>query len=225
MYNYFALGCSLTQQDGFVNYFNIKYNLNIENLAVGAGSNQLQMHKMNNLLLQEKINSDTILLWQVTSADRPFDLFHAYDVTYKQNCKYTGYVSFIEEHCELTRNKYTATLCNNYLYEEQKIYNLLKNNDYNFQNLICDIYKFSLLVKHIILFLGWKEVSSVSAIRNGFNFLNSTSNITCIDTDKSIVDWCKSKELDFWDDYHPKKNSYEKWAVEVLEPILIKYIN
>jgi len=217
MKKYVALGCSLTAQDGFVNYINQNYNLEIENLAVSAGSNALQMHKLNNLLIRNQIGKDTTLLWQITSPARDFEILPKIEKKFQNGIPYEGTFDWIPEKINLYDSNQIVLLCNNEYFKHQPIKAL-----FNMQSLACDLYKWSKIVKRIILYVGWNSMMSPTLLRQFMDFLKNTSNIEILDSKSSIVDWCQEKKLDFEDTGHPTKDSYIQWGNEVLIPVIFK---
>jgi hypothetical protein len=223
MHRFVALGCSLTAQDGFISYFNKKYNLDIKNLAEGAGSNGLQMFRLNNLLYQNLVDNNTTLLWQVTGPDRAFQLIDTRYITDENIFKpspNTGRFSYTKETI-YPFNVISINPLSNNLYWKDKD----KNYKLNLQTVFCDVYKWSKIVKNIILYFGWSDLLDLSKddVNNAMSLIRSCDNITILDLPYSVVDWCKSRNLQFEEDkWHPTQESYEIWGSHVLEPLLEK---
>jgi hypothetical protein len=217
MKKYVALGCSLTAQDGFINYINQTYNLEIENLAVSAGSNGLQMHRLNNLLVDGSIGEETTLLWQITSPQRPFDIHAEVDEEFKNGTPFIGFFDWIPEKINLYNSQSTVLLCNTKYYR-----NTNTNINFNMQTLCCDLYKWSKIVKKIIVYFGWNSLVDESKIQSFLNPLKNLHNVEILNSDLSIVDWCKTQKLHFDDSIHPTKESYIQWGKQVLVPTIFK---
>lgn len=225
MYRFVSLGCSLTEQFGYIDYFNSKYNLKIHNIAEAAGSNGLQVLRLNNLLYKGLVGKNTTLIWQITSLDRHFQLFNEKFVdpdVFVDSQKASKPPFTIEEIVPFNVTGINP-LCHS-LYWRHKNEFIFK---LNLQNILCEIFKYSKIVKNIILHFGWADLLGLtkSEFDNAMVLINSCPNITVIPVYKSIVDWCKSNNMPFEkDDWHPTRHSYEVWGQNILEPILIKEI-
>jgi hypothetical protein len=216
MKNYVALGCSLTAQDGFINYINQTYNFNIENLAVSAGTNWLQIHRLNNLLINNQIGAESTLLWQITSPLRNFKLLPAVPRQFKNGIPFDGIFDWHPEKINLYGVEHTALLSNNNYFQTKD-----ENFYYNMQTLICDIYKWSKIVKKIIVYLGWSSIIPNGDFDKTFFLLNNLENVEILPAELSICDWCKDQLLEFGDCMHPVTESYVSWGKEILVPVLL----
>ena len=210
-----ALGCSHTAIDGYINYFNKMYNLEIENFAESAGSNQLQLHKLNNAYIKNKIDNSTILLWQITSPVRN----HIIIPDKNSKCSGTpreGLYNWTPIEIELGDHLGCALLAN---HPDCKITNPY-DHVVNLQNIIIGIVQWSYIVKKIIVYFGWEFLSN-SEYESSIKILEQRTNITILPKDQSIVSWCRNQNLEFADDFqHPLPQSYIKWG----EANLIKYL-
>jgi hypothetical protein len=216
MKNYIALGCSLTAQDGFINYINQTYNFDIENLAVSAGSNWLQIHRLNNLLIDNQVGADSTLLWQITSPHRSFEILPVVPRQFKNGIPFEGIFDWHSEKINLYGVEHTALLCNNNYFQKKDI-----NFHYNMQTLICDIYKWSKIVKKIIVYLGWSSMIPAHQFDKTFFLLNKLKNVKILPAELSICDWCKNRSLTF-NGHHPTNESYVAWGKEILVPVLLR---
>jgi len=217
MKKYIALGCSFTAQDGFINYINQTYNFNIENLAVPAGSNWLQTHRLNNLLIDNQVDSSSTLLWQITSPTRSFEILPSVQSQFKNGIPFNGIFDWHPEKINLYGVEHTALLSNNNYFQDKNI-----NSYYNMQTLICDIYKWSKIVKKIIVYLGWSSVIPADQFEKTFFPLQNLTNVEILPVESSICDWCKDQSLTFSDTCHPTNNSYIAWGKKILVPVLLK---
>jgi hypothetical protein len=217
MKKYVALGCSLTAQDGFVNYINQTYNLEIENLAVSAGSNLLQMHRLNNFLIDNQVGKNTTLLWQITSPHRGFEILPMVQEQFKNGIPYSEFFDWIPEKVNFYKLEHVALLCNN-----DYVQNLNSNPYYNMQTLMCDIYKWSNIVERIIVYFGWNSMLPLNQLQKSFDFIHKLKNVEVLNLESSIVDWCLNKKLQFDSSSHPTKDSYIQWGKEVLVPVIFK---
>ena len=218
MTNYIALGCSLTAQEGWVAKLSSSKNLSIHNLAVSAGSNELQIARLRDLIFQNKINNETILIWQITGWQREFQALKPS----QDNKKYTngepGQGSFDYWNLEnnLTKSSTIALLGNNEYFKSYP----LKHTQYAIQQLTSEIWLWSQIVKRIFVCAGWVDICKEKGYIEMSTFLSKQPNITILPPESSILDWCKSQKLLLSDSYHPCKESYEQWAESVLWPWL-----
>lgn len=215
-----SLGCSLTAPyTGYINYLSKAHGLNITNLAVAAGSNEIQSFRLNNLLVNDQIDRDAILLWQITSPWRSLRTFTAFDSKpYADNCvsdKNLIHDCFYEN--TGCFDEQSLLLLSNHKYFE----NYNHNPPYNLHMTVCDIYKWSFLVKDIIVYLGWSFLDREEPINKSLEFLSKAKNITVIPKEQSILDVCKNNNWSLEDDSHPTRESSIKWAKQVLEPVLL----
>lgn len=218
MKKYIALGCSLTALPGYVNHLNKKYKLGIVNLAVPASSNALQSFKLNNCLINGDAGRETTLLWQLTGIGRSFavvdpDTATELDITYKhQTSNFNGHLVTIEPYDIMS----SALLSNSEHAKQQ-----LRNDVYQLQTTICDIYKWSHLVDRIIVYLGWSWIDESGQLLNKLlSVLEPLPNVTIIPPHHSILDYCIKQQLPILEDNHPEENSYNVWCENVLVPRL-----
>ncbi len=218
-----SLGCSLTAQSGYINYLNRTHDLNIKNLAVSAGSNELQSFRLNNLLVENQVERDAVLLWQITTPYRSLQTFSAEDSEpHNSNCgdPAAGVIfDCFYEKTGLYNDQSLLLLCNHKYFD-----NYLPNVSYNFHMTACDIFKWSFLVKHIIVYLGWSWLDCDDNVNKSLDFLKTVENITVIPKENSILDVCKNNNWSLKDDFHPTEESYINWGKQVLEPVLLSKI-
>lgn len=219
-----ALGCSLTAQSGYVKHLNRQYNLGIKNLAVSAGSNELQNFRLNNMLVTDQIGRDTILLWQITSPWRSFkSIPQRYSKSYENklgNPNSDGSYDCFYEKIGLFDERSLILLCNHKYFDD-----FYQNPAYNLHMTICDIVKWSFLVKNVIVYLGWSFLDGSNSIDKSLELLSKYENIKVIPKQNSILDVCADNGWALYDDFHPTEESYIKWSNLILEPILFSMID
>jgi len=216
MTNYIALGCSLTAQEGWVAKLSSSKNLSIRNLAVSAGSNELQIARLRNLIFQNEINNEIVLIWQITGWQREFQVLRPSQDNKKYMNGEPGKGSFDYWNLDnsLDDSDTIALLAGNAYFKSFP----LKHTQYAIQHLTSEIWLWSRLVKHIFICTGWAGICNEKGYTKMSTFLNKQSNISLLPAEYSIFDWCKSKNLPLSDDTHPSKESYEQWAESVLWP-------
>lgn len=213
---YISLGCSLTEQPGYVNHFNQTYNLDILNLAVSAGSNQLQSVRLKNCIFNNEIDQDTTLVWQITAPRSHAVGDKKETVPMCTGEPFVGMYDWIPQAFDLFDKTEVALLSNNDYFRP----GIKPNPAEIYQNLTADIYQWSFIVKEIIVYLGWSIFVDEIVQNKMYNFLKTRPNIKVIPRNQSIIDWCKHHNLKFFDQFHPSTSSYVAWGDQILLPYL-----
>lgn len=222
-HRFVSLGCSITAQDGYINYFNQKYNLDIVNLAVSAGSNQLQSFRLNNLLVDRQVGPSTTLFWQLTSPQRHFeirDFDNSHGLRRGESFSKNQSYNWIETPIKPYGGKHAAFLCN-----AEHLYLNYLSYEYVLQTTVCDIYKWSYLVKDIVVYLGWSFFAGAEYVDRALEVLKDRPNITIIPKEHSVLDLCMTRGWPLADDLHPSREGYVLWAQEILEPMLVSRLD
>ena len=68
----FTFGCSMTDYEGIKERLSELLDVELINSAQSAGSNQLQVKRFHQLILENQISSNDIIYWQVTFSHRRF---------------------------------------------------------------------------------------------------------------------------------------------------------
>lgn len=225
-----VLGCSLSAQPGYADYIYENYHSIVHNLAVCAGSNDLQQLRLTNLYFDNKIDNETILLWQVTSPMRKF-MVSPYDddrfcygtpsSPYDKNSFCYGaspseYFDWMLQDVSLTGKRHRIWLNNN---KKVKAVPNCLSDDAALQNLAMDIFQWSLIVKKVFVTVGWRDMVDADTLEGFLEFLSS-KNIDTLPHDQCIVDWCRDNQQPFGDNMHPDKLGYVNWFRSTLEPRL-----
>ena len=66
----FTLGCSLTYPYGWKDLLAEIMGCEVVNSAMYAGSNDMQVRRMHNLIVNQQVSEDDIIIWQVTGQMR-----------------------------------------------------------------------------------------------------------------------------------------------------------
>jgi hypothetical protein len=217
MKKHIALGDSLTAQDGYVKYLEETYGLDILNLAVGAGSNYLQCHRLRNCLFTGEVGAETTLIWQIGPLQRYHEVKDKFKV--EKYCKgdiSIGAFNWLPVELNLVNKSKVALLAHNDYFNSADILDF----ENSFQDLVSEIFLWSNLVKRIILLPGWTVSINDSAWTLVQDFLKQKSNIEFVDSRDGIVDWCLLNRVPFADPGHPTKEGYVLWCKDVLVPKL-----
>jgi hypothetical protein len=70
MHKLITLGCSITHQAGWADYLRQCMDVELINLAQSAGSNDLQQRRFQEYVFKNNIDTNTIIIWQITTPSR-----------------------------------------------------------------------------------------------------------------------------------------------------------
>ena len=217
MKKYIALGDSLTAQLGYIDYLQKTHDLDILNLAVGAGSNYLQCHRLRNCLFTGEVGAGTTLIWQIGPLQRYHEVKDK--STVEKYCKgepFGHQFNWIPVELNLLNKTKIAVLAQNDYFRPRYILDF----ENSIQDLVSEIFLWSNVVKRIILFTGWTQVIDITSFLLVKSFLEQRSNIEFIDYKDSITDWCLRNNAPIDNTHHPLQDSYVAWSKEVLIPRL-----
>jgi hypothetical protein len=217
-----TLGCSVT--DGVPNSFGLKEKLsellNLTNLNLahpGGGSNQLQISMLIELLVNNKIDSDDVIYWQITNAGRDF-------IKLKMNFK--DKVKKIQKKYFTYKNHhhYTISKFKNIFDGEERI-NILSNSplltsiehifdhEDEIQKLLATIILFKKFCNKIIIIFGWKGVMGPYQ-EETFKKILDIHDIEYIK--EYYVDYSKNLGKIMPDGFHPTPEAGSLFAEEVV---------
>jgi len=216
--NLLTLGCSFTQQDGWVNYIQENYNYNIINLAIGAGSNTTQIKRFNDFVLA---NPSMIFdaIWQITYLTRfnirlapnhPDILSKKYlpiidkGFIYAQESPITNYFDK-QKHVDILITDYT----NNHKH-------LLDVND-ELSSLMTSLLLLKKISQKCLIFFGDDLIVDTELKKLIEEFL-ITHQINFISADESLLGWGKKNNLSFQLDRHPTRETYRQYAQDIILP-------
>lgn len=214
-----TLGCSLTHQFGWAEHVSKETGLPLLNLAVSSGSNPLQISKMQRMILKGEITSEDLIIWQITSVDRPMVSAKANESNLSIFSNQPPGSFIITEETNifddlqriqfLSHSPLTLTLhrqMHNKIDNEQKLEDIL---------FILKITK--MFSPNLLVLFGWETVLPEKHINIFKNYLKQFD-IDCIDDD--IVHWCKSNKLSFNGSNmtHPSDSSYRAFADALILP-------
>ena len=207
------LGCSLSAQRGYANYLELQGN-EVINLARSAGSNDLQQFLLGECFMQGKIDRESTIIWQITGLQRKSLVLEKFDPNFCNGSVSAGRHDWVPINLCMSGEYKVWLLSNNTLvpkyYADESV--LL-------QNLAIDIYRWSLLVKKIIVVMGWKDIAVKESLQSFLDWLTSKQ-ILVIPLEQSIVDWCRTTGQEFSDDEHPAESGYIHWCKHNLERLL-----
>ena len=216
-----SLGCSLTHQIGWANRVANTLNIPLTNLAVSAGSNQIQQKRIQEYILRKGITENDLVIWQITSTNRKYsrerlsqrwqntlqkELTDSDEVKRDPSYRFTFTKSFPNL---LDNTERIDFLCTSpYASSQFDEANILEEMLFHFVTL-------KKYTPHLIVVLGWEQVIT-DQYRNKFKELLKENNIDFID--EYICEWCAVHNLPFDGTLHPAQSSYQEYALNVLIP-------
>jgi hypothetical protein len=222
MFNHLiSLGCSLTHQIGWADHVATTLEIPLTNLAVSAGSNQIQQRRLQEYILRKGITEKDLVIWQLTSTDRRYSRVQ---LTPRWQKILHKELTDSDEIKNDPLYQFTFTKSSPNLIDNQERIDFLCTSDHasgdvNEANLLEEILFHLVVVKkytpYLIVVLGWEQVIT-DQYRNKFKELLKKYNIDYIDD--YICEWCAIQNLPFDGTLHPAHNSYKEYAVDVLIP-------
>jgi len=202
-----TLGCSLTYLPGWANVISDKMNLNLINLSMSAGSNQLQIKRLQQFLLVKNISKHDAVVWQITSTAR-------------------GYSRKLIYNKEIDKNKPEFTSMFENIFDNKKRIDLLSvspdvTRDIDEPQLLEDILFHLIVVKkytpNLLVFLGWEQATS-DQYREKFLSALVKNNIDF--TNEYMCEWCILNNYKMDSNLHPSPAGYEAYAKDIIIPKL-----
>jgi hypothetical protein len=222
-----SFGCSLTDFIGVKEKLSELLGVTNYNLSEGAGSNQLQVNRFKELIIEDKINSDDIIYWQITMYDRRYDRLMIRDYSLIENVQ-------SEFENKYSHPRHFTTKSEN-IFDKEVRFDLLSHSpvlydkfyedvDYNqeLQNLLSTLIMAKKITKKIVVVFGWDGIIPEKYLPIFKSYLLKHK----IDfIDDPYLTYVINNELPFFDDgLHPKKESGESFALNVVYPKLIEII-
>ena len=208
-----TLGCSLTDRPGPKEELATLLDVELLNLAVRAGSNQLQVNRFHEAVLSNQINKDDIVYWQITQTGRRYDRLQPEKFGNIEKIKAESNLRhYICESKNIFDNQYRIDLlCNTPV--------KVSNNDYNqsLQTLLATIIMASYISPKIIVVLGWNNVIQADSMVVFKDYLTSRG-INFID--QPFLEYAVYNGLEMSDSMHPATSAGQQFAREVVYPKL-----
>lgn len=219
------LGCSLSDLEGYKEELSRLLPADLVNLSKTAGSNGLQIAKIKSYLFDTELNSEDVIIWQVTSMTRK---------TMRRSYPYEKYYEMMSSQFNNGTNAYYDESRVNFFDKQKRIYHLLgspqifDDNDEIFdpveelQELLLTIKLVQCIHPRLLVFLGWAGAIPNDSYRNTFYDILEKKNIQHIK--ETYVEWVMTNNLDFWkwdaSKLHPTPDSGKNFARKVLFPKL-----
>lgn len=224
-----ALGCSITNGCGWTDHVRASLSLtdqtqyDCHNLSRGSGSNQIQIKRFQEFLLDHVIEPEDIIMWQITSTTRA----HA---------RYPALPRFVamalqdsQGHEHLTYNIYTrhANLFDllhrlDFLSHSQYAQKIWIDEAQVLEDLLFMLQVARKYTKNVLVFRGWQTVIHENCLTKFTDEL-ARRDITYLP--EALVDWCTEQRLPFKDDnFHPRLSTSQIFSREIILPALRKIL-
>lgn len=218
-----TLGCSLTHQEGLKERLSSLTDLELLNVSESAGSNGLQIYRLEKLIIDQIIDPDDIIIWQITSDTRVPCRIMLSDALEKQE--------IIDIQSELDKSdEYHYVMSETNLFDDHQRVDLLCNsplvgkrtldhdvNQWN-QSLLATMIMLRKMDVRLLVFLGWQDVFEDS-VRETFLAMLESNDILHVKI--PYVEYVRNNGNGFRDDgQHPSEESAAEFAEKIIFPKL-----
>lgn len=218
----FTLGCSLTYNMGWKELLCEKYNLELVNSSMFAGSNNLQVRRIHSYIVNNQIDKDDIIIWQITSQIR-YSFSAACDPEW--NKKIENVVKEDQDakyYIDSPTNYFSGNIHRDVLSNHPLIKPASHYFDFNssMEELVSTIILLNNTYK-ILIIIGWEgALTEASDNYDKFNNLLKNNNVPHLS--ESYLDWAIRCKQPLADDLHPTMSASETYGETVLYPTLRK---
>ena len=218
-----TLGCSITSLSGWKEKIASTLAVPLINLSQSAGSNTLQIQRLHEYIINNSLVDQDIIIWQITAPR-----FSQRLVATVENAMLAAEIQKTQFGGSEVMVHYSSKSIN--FFDDQRRIDILCNSplindhvrrDFNDADELESVLATLILLKkfhpRLLVFLGWHDV-----INRDFKekfFAQLTKNQIDFVADP-LVDWVKRNNLPFDDSLHPKQESHESYALNVLLPQL-----
>jgi hypothetical protein len=211
-----TLGCSVTAYPGVKERLSELLHLPNLNLSYPAGSNQLQISRLMELLVYNKIDKDDIIYWQITNSGRSCLRLK---MTHKRQVE-----KIQEQQFKMPFHHYTTSEFENIFDGEKRLdilcnSPLLKQVNHSFdeeeevQKLLGTMILLKKFCDKMIVVFGWEGVLTPNQEETFRQVLDSYS---IAHIEGHFVDYAKNRNMLMMDDRHPSTEAGEVYAEEVI---------
>lgn len=215
-----TLGCSLTYDIGMKERLAELLAYDLISHAQTAGSNGLQINKFHEYVLENDVDEQDLVLWQITSPTRNH-------VRLYPNIVNTKKVKDIQEKDFAPNDRYHYIQNSMNVFDNLSRLDMLCNSPYSLvefdsneqlQNILTNIVLCSKIYPKTMILFGWSQMLNDKEKDIFFQYLDR-HNVQYIK--EFYVDWIKNNKLKMWDDdYHPAPESGAIFAEQVIMPKL-----
>lgn len=210
----FTFGCSVTQFPGKKEHLASLLNLELVNLSHPAGSNQLQVKRLIELIVNNELKNDDIIYWQITADTRNF-------MRLKGSSK-EQLVKIQETQMRQGLHHYITSKFNN-LFDNEERYDLLmispiiERQDFDVQDELQTLLGTLILLKSycpkLLVSFGWKRVIQINHMPI-FKKALATHKIDFIE--EYFVEFSRENNLEMLDNMHPGPEAGQRFAEDII---------
>jgi hypothetical protein len=217
MHKLITLGCSITHQAGWADYLRQCMDVELINLAQSAGSNDLQQRRFQEYVFKNNIDTNTIIIWQITTPSRFYNRVFLTEI--------------IEKEIKNATNIPKAVYSNKNLFDNFSRVDMLctaKPPEYNkdeyqaLEDLLFYLIVARKMTPNLLIIFGWEQAMD-PAVFEKFKSVLTEHNIEYIND--PIIEWCLKNNLPFNPSLHPTIGSSSIFAKDIIIPKLEKMLS
>lgn len=223
----FTFGCSMTHFEGIKERLSELLSVELIDSAQAAGSNQLQVKRFHQLILENQISPDDIIYWQVTFSHRKFKRLMKHHLPLIEEIQRNSF-QHPGIHFNKSKNIFDGEIRIDLMSNSPWLENNIDDMDFDYNDELESFLSTIILAKKvttkIIVVFGWDEVLPPEYMETFKKFLTNHK----IDfIDESYLSFVINNNLKF-SDYvypnHPTKDSAVFFAENVVYPRLKQII-
>jgi hypothetical protein len=218
-----TLGCSLTENGGVASTLSKLAGIKLLNVAHSAGSNQLQVLRMQELIVNDQIAADDIIYWQITGI-------------YRTHLRLQ--LARLAEVEEIQKSEFSANGLHHYTPSEKNIFDkfnridLLANSplvessstadiDDSLQTLVACLISTKRAVANLTVVFGWDAIMDPYRSKIFKQYL-AKFNINFVD--QSFLEYAVHNRLGMTDSMHPDTAAGVQFATEIAYPSIVNQL-
>lgn len=217
--NLHVFGCSLTHSETWKNSVASALNINLVDYSDGAASNCLMIKRFHYCVLEDLINKNDIIIWQITFPRislRWIDNSHNRQKLEEFESPSFSYYNYVIKSKNFFDNQYRIDLLDNHpLITNQMHIDLDHCQD--LETLTANLVLAKKMYPKLLVLLGWKDVIHCDYETKFWKKIEE-HNIDCIKT--PILNWVIDHDLPLIDDGHPTASSSLLYGEKVVVPKL-----
>jgi hypothetical protein len=200
----FTFGCSITADTSWTSYIAECLNIEYKNLAVGSSSNQLQLKRMQEYILNDMIDSNDLVIWQLTCTERPHTRVTYTDINIREaerDSKDYEYPAYITDSVNIFSGYKKIDL----LSHSNIKYEIRPKEDDILEDIAFSLISLKRLVPNLLIIFGWEKCIP-KEYQEKFKSILKKHNVDYLD--EYMVEWCHENNLKFCGDtMHPSSGS------------------
>ena len=220
----FVFGCSLSYSTNWPKRLAEKFNLDLVKVAVPAGDNVTQCRRFIDLLLQDKINFDDVIIWEITYLDRMGFRLRP-DHPFLENSKKVQRNLHSFEHNLFDSHKHLDYVAFNSEWYDTWYY--VKNTTQTLSEIVFTLIMANQTVRNkCLIWFAQNNLFDENQDKTFCNLLDK-NNILHLDYNtQSLMSWVYQNSLPLspLDNMHPTEPVYQQFVETFIEPHIKKLI-